>query len=216
MIDAMIKSSVIIAVAAVSSVLFSRQSASLRHMIWTAGLVFALIAPLSAPLLPSWQVELVPSAVSIIEAPQFTALDVIVVSAAATFSWSNFIFLVWLAGIGVAGVWLLAGASRLAWVAFHAKPVRARNWIRLTADISRSLHLRRPVRLLQTDRSQMMGAWGIFCGRVLLPRDAESWPDERIRVVLIHELAHIKRNDWVIQFMRNARESSTGSIRCSG
>src|SRR5207249_2873291 len=67
--------------------------------------------------------------------------------------------------------------------------------------VSQALHLRRSVRLLQTDRGQIMGAWGIFRGRVLLPRDAESWPEERIRVVLIHELAHIKRNDWLIQII---------------
>src|SRR4030095_13488615 len=33
------------------------------------------------------------------------------------------------------------------------------------------------------------------------PRGAERWPDDRIRVVLIHELAHIKRHDWLIQIV---------------
>src|SRR5262245_45944873 len=128
MIDLLIKSSLIVVVAAIFAAVFSRQSASLRHMIWTAGLVFALIAPLSAPLLPAWQVELVPAAVNVVELPQFTAPDVIVVAATPTFPWGHFAFYLWLVGTGIAGMWLLAGASRLAWFALNAKPVRSENW----------------------------------------------------------------------------------------
>jgi hypothetical protein len=34
---------------------------------------------------------------------------------------------------------------------------------------------------------------------VLLPADAPHWPDDRIRIVLGHELAHIRRGDWMVQ-----------------
>ena len=36
---------------------------------------------------------------------------------------------------------------------------------------------------------------------MILPRTAQDWTDERIRVVLAHELAHIKRGDWLIQMV---------------
>jgi TonB family protein len=36
---------------------------------------------------------------------------------------------------------------------------------------------------------------------VILPRTAQDWTDARIRVVLAHELAHIKRGDWLIQML---------------
>ncbi len=40
------------------------------------------------------------------------------------------------------------------------------------------------------------GAWHPV---LLLPDAAENWPLERRRVVLLHELAHIKRLDWLTQ-----------------
>ena len=38
-------------------------------------------------------------------------------------------------------------------------------------------------------------AWGIFRSSVLMPADADTWPAHRLRVVLLHELAHVKRRD---------------------
>src|SRR5262245_31330246 len=189
MIDAVITSSLIVGGAALCSAIFRRQSAAVRHMIWTAALVFALVAPLSTPLLPSWELGPVPIAAVIDEQPQFTSQtsDVAVPSASQTLNLSvaDLMFCVWLAGIGLGILWLLVGAARLGWLAFHARPVRGGKWALLLDEVSLELHLRRSVRLLRTDRAALMGAWGIFSGRVLLPPDAETWPDERIRVVLI-------------------------------
>ena len=38
-------------------------------------------------------------------------------------------------------------------------------------------------------------ASGIFAPSVLMPEDANRWPLERLRIVLLHELAHVKRRD---------------------
>jgi beta-lactamase regulating signal transducer with metallopeptidase domain len=200
--DIVIKSSLIVVIAAICAAIFHRQSAAVRHAIWSVGLLCALIVPVCPPLLPSWQVQLVPTPFNVLELPpvstaEFT--DTSVASPPPVFSAADVVSYLWLAGVIIAAILLLVGISRLAWLVFHAKPIRGDSWTALTAEVSKALHLRRSVRLLQTERSQIMGAWGIFRGHVLLPRDAESWPEERIRVVLIHELAHIKRNDWLIQ-----------------
>ena len=33
----------------------------------------------------------------------------------------------------------------------------------------------------------------------MLPADASDWPEDRIRIVLGHELAHVRRGDWLVQ-----------------
>jgi len=204
MTDIVIKSSLIVIIAAICAAIFHRQSAAVRHAIWTVGLICALLVPVCPPLLPSWHMQLLPTPLSVPELPPVSSEQIAgatVVSPAPIFSAADLIFYVWLAGVVIAAAWLLVGISRLAWLALRAKPVRGDAWAPLSAGVAKALHLRRSIRLLQTERSRVMGAWGIFRGRVLLPPDAESWPEERIRVVLIHEFAHIKRNDWLIQII---------------
>jgi len=41
--------------------------------------------------------------------------------------------------------------------------------------------------------------WGTLRPMILLPVDAETWPESRFEAVLLHELAHIKRRDFFWQ-----------------
>ena len=45
----------------------------------------------------------------------------------------------------------------------------------------------------------MLVTWGAWRPKVILPAGATAWPDDRVRVVLCHELAHIQRGDWLTQ-----------------
>ena len=43
--------------------------------------------------------------------------------------------------------------------------------------------------------------WGIIQPQILIPADAETWPTDRQRAVLLHELAHVRRWDWLTQMV---------------
>ena len=66
-------------------------------------------------------------------------------------------------------------------------------------EISRGYGLRRPVTLLQSPHPSLLVTWGLARPKVILPAAADAWTDERARVVLSHELAHIRRGDWIVQ-----------------
>jgi len=55
----------------------------------------------------------------------------------------------------------------------------------------------RPVRILLSDRVAVPAAAGIFRPVVLLPVQATDWSEDKVKMVLAHEMAHIKQNDWV-------------------
>ena len=58
---------------------------------------------------------------------------------------------------------------------------------------------KRPVRVRQSDAVTVPMVWGLFRPVILLPADVDEWEPERQRAVLLHELAHIQRQDWLIQ-----------------
>ena len=102
-------------------------------------------------------------------------------------------------GVGLGLFVLIVGLTRLTWLAARARPVATGPWTRLADEIGRELSLGRPVQLLESDHPSLLVTWGLFVPKVILPRAAQSWTDERAAIVLRHELAHIRRGDWVIQ-----------------
>lgn len=45
--------------------------------------------------------------------------------------------------------------------------------------------------------------WGIRRPVLMLPEAWEEWSESSLRSALLHELAHIRRRDWLLQFMAN-------------
>ena len=57
------------------------------------------------------------------------------------------------------------------------------------------IRLRRHVRIFRTADVTVPVVWGYFKPILLLPASSTEWTAERLRVVLLHELAHVKRGD---------------------
>ena len=74
-------------------------------------------------------------------------------------------------------------------------------WVRLTDGLSRRLRLGRIVRLLREPGATVPMTWGVFHPVILLPGEADGWESERRRVVLAHELAHVRRWDALTQWI---------------
>ncbi|RPI47865.1 MAG: M56 family metallopeptidase, partial [Acidobacteria bacterium] len=212
------KLSLIVFVALAVSFLLRRRSAALRHWVLAAGVAGAAAVPLLAAVVPAWSLPFAtptaftayqdPFEVSVssgatptpraqaggvVPTPAAASMSPARLDLAATLQWG------WLAGTIVALSILLTGLLRLAWVATHARRITHGRWFDLAQEIARGYGLRRPVVLLQSGHPSLLVTWGLARPKVILPSSADAWTDERARVVLSHELAHIRRGDWIVQ-----------------
>ena len=106
---------------------------------------------------------------------------------------------IWLVGaVASAGV-LLVGMARLRWLRASSRRLTDGPWHRLCADLARSCGLRHGVDLLFGPRPGLVATWGWRRPAVMLPASASGWSEERMRVVLLHELAHARHCDWLLQ-----------------
>jgi beta-lactamase regulating signal transducer with metallopeptidase domain len=119
----------------------------------------------------------------------------------AGFPWAAALFLVWLAGALVVGAGLALGVARTWYLAGHARPVRSGRLWNVAAQIAGRLGITRHVALLQCQESCMPMTWGLERPCVLLPAEAEDWPDDLLHTVLLHELVHVKRLDYLTQLL---------------
>ncbi len=108
---------------------------------------------------------------------------------------------VWALGAAIALLPALVGLVCMTRLVRRARPVVDDSWRALMRDASAQLRLRRPVRLMCSPLDTVPMICGWRRPVLLLPAGADGWTDERRRLVLLHELAHVKRVDCLIQML---------------
>jgi beta-lactamase regulating signal transducer with metallopeptidase domain len=199
--------------------LLQRRSAALRHWVLAAGVACAAVSPVLATIVPTWTLPFgTPSAfvayqdASGVGGPEAESRRETAATAAPTSATlrptavfersldvAAMLQRLWAIGAAVGLGFLVVGVLRLAWLASHARRVTSGRWADLTTQISATYGLRRPVTLLQSHHPTLLVTWGLTHPKVILPASADEWSDERARVVISHELAHIRRGDWIVQ-----------------
>jgi HEAT repeat protein/beta-lactamase regulating signal transducer with metallopeptidase domain len=112
----------------------------------------------------------------------------------ASIPWRAILLFTWIAGaVAILGRMCL-GLAAVLWMSRRTPVVTDAPWLAQARSLASGLGLSR-VRFLRTRTSTMPMAWGVFRSSVLMPADADTWPAHRLRVVLLHELAHVKRRD---------------------
>jgi beta-lactamase regulating signal transducer with metallopeptidase domain len=109
--------------------------------------------------------------------------------------------LFWAAGALVLLLRLAIGMLRVATWSRRAHPVDDGRWLALVHRLGIELRITRPITLLRSDRACVPMTWGIVYPTVLLPSDADDWTEDRKTIVLLHELAHVKRLDAFTQIV---------------
>jgi len=213
------KSSAIITLAWLLTGLLTRSSAAVRHLVWTIAFLGVLILPLIVLFGPAWRMEVLPqqsladselqkTPASEVQgfipiAPPETAIpnSAFSVPGSNRLISSNLILYLWSLGV-------ILGAFRLSVALFgarrivqRAEPVSNPVWTMTLSDIAPVAGLNASVQILKSNRTTVASTCGILNPRILVPADAENWNVQRVRLVLLHELAHIQRRDCLTQVL---------------
>jgi len=205
------KAAILLACAWITAIALRQRSSALRHHVWAAAILASLALPFLALLLPAWHSATLGSAATLwspvhenaASSSSYAIPSVLVDAVAASPAFNKLAIaalIVWAFGLSLVLVRLVAGLARLAWVSAHAKPMLDGDWTRTVSELSQFHELARSVRLLQCRSPLAMPlTWGILRPVIVLPSGATLWTEDRRRIVLSHELAHIARHDWFLQ-----------------
>ena len=102
----------------------------------------------------------------------------------------------WTLGAFAIGARLFVGWSRVRRIGREARPIHDLEWIEERDAAARRLRLSREVEIVESPAVPVAMTSGLLRPLLLVGRAARHWAVERKRVVLLHELAHVKRSDW--------------------
>jgi TonB family protein len=218
-IEITLKVTVILLLALAVMPLLRSRAAALRHWILAAALVCAAAVPLVRLVTPAWQVPLVPTLrlpqdrltaggpvvetaiVSVRVASDRAVVRPNAPSPAEPWRFAQWLFGIWVVGALAGLAVLLAGFARLARLAASARPITSGSWAERCEEMRRHCGIQRPVLLLGSAHPSLLVTWGILRPKILLPAGAARWKDDRVRLVLAHELSHIRRADWLVHLL---------------
>lgn len=186
----------------------SRASAALRCQIWSGAAVGLILLPLASWLLPAWQLP--------VAAGEWARLPTIPAQAPVG-DWSvgrlladpRQLFSHWATSSALLivaswslGCLIVAVRTLFGWLSLLQ--LQRRSEYSARGDLHRQIDSLRtrsgvtfPVRVLVSEQRALPMAWGIWCPTIHLPFSARTWCPEGRAAVVLHELAHLKRHDYL-------------------
>ncbi len=200
----LMKVTALLALGAASAKVARRATASLRHAIWLSTLAATLLLPVSSAWIPRW--EVVPAPQTVVKTPGSgvtAGITLTVVSDGARIDWVDIAAAMWFIGAALVFLRWLRGAWQASRIVREGRPAA---WAQECLERSLAeLGLTRRVNVVESAETSMPFNWG---ATVVLPASLREVPAGRVRVILLHELAHVERNDTLSQWVAHAAASA--------
>ncbi len=186
--------------------LLARRSATLRYAVAVVGLGFMLLAPCVTFI---FYPETGGAALRVLQFLSRSAVEAGKSAGAGGIAlWTSWIVLAWAAGVSVCGIRLLVGWILSRSIIRSARIEIPASVTQLMERVRASLVGSRQVRLLVGERVDSPVVFGWMRPVVLLPVAAVTGLSEnQLLAVLAHELAHIRRHDFLVNALQRGVES---------
>ena len=218
--QAMIVAGILAAVLA----LMSRQTANARYVVSCSALalVFGLFVattiraydPSAAPITPSEttsetiRISLADLPVLIAQSAAVGLKDRAISALTSARASLPAIVAIWLAGVVLLSTRLLLSWIQARRLVRHGTEPAAAEWQQTASRLAGALGMRRAVTLLQSSAVQVPSVIGSLRPAILLPASAlTGLTPEQIEMVLAHELAHIRRHDFLVNLLQAVVET---------
>ena len=86
----------------------------------------------------------------------------------------------------------------------RCQPLDSKRWQAMRNEVCDLLHVGRHVTLMSCPHATSPMVTGVFRTCLIVPVRARQWADDRVKMVLLHELAHVKRHDLLTQSIASA------------
>ena len=122
--------------------------------------------------------------------------------------WMPWIVLAWFVGVVALAIRLLAGWIQVQRLRSRQVSPASSTYQAVLAALAERLRITRPVRLLESTWAQVPMAIGWLRPVILLPACAiTGLTPEQLRVMIAHELAHIRRYDYLVNLIQTVVET---------
>jgi beta-lactamase regulating signal transducer with metallopeptidase domain len=108
------------------------------------------------------------------------------------------IFLTYMSGVLISSIRVILGRLGLVFLKKKALPLCSENYNSIARTLSTPMGVKRNIFLLKSPLCRIPFTYSILKPTVILPLNVENWSPTRIRHVLFHELAHVRRRNYLI------------------
>jgi beta-lactamase regulating signal transducer with metallopeptidase domain len=122
-------------------------------------------------------------------------------SSPAGVSWPMILVAIWAAGVAAASTGLVIGRWRVGVLYRHQCDKPSVRVERELEGLVKRLGMRTRVVIVISRLCRVPFTFRVFKPLIVLPRTSESWPSQRVRAVLLHELSHIRRGDYLTKLL---------------
>ena len=189
-----LKTTLLLIAAGVVACALANKTPAFRHALWTGTLLLSALMPIAVLTLPSLAV--IPASWMLSETMEVASGAVASAAISMQDAWS-FALMLWLSGALILLIRLVISQFALIRWRLKARPLTPGAWAETLKYACTHWRISRSMRVLESPAVVNPCTWGFFRPILLLPASGDTWPESERRLAVMHELAHIRRNDYL-------------------